>query len=126
MPFATTRQYDIPEENVKGKSLKEGTDSLIGLRHKQSETMPDTYQPYAEDFADTGGAKPGVKPAMQGPNEQSIVASGMTVEEWKFKHPKAVLGPNPEDIGQITTDPPDGSEPQMRPIEDEVPDEPAA
>jgi len=52
----------------------------------------------------------------QGPNEQSIVASGMTVEEWKKKHPRQRLGPNPEEVGQMTTDPPDGSEPQPDPI----------
>ena len=50
--------------------------------------------------------------AKQGPNEQSIVASGMTVEEWKKKHPGRELGPSPEDVGQMVTDPPDGSEPQ--------------
>ena len=42
----------------------------------------------------------------------------MTVEEWKIKHPKAVLGPEPEDIGQITTDPPDDSEPEKRALEE--------
>jgi hypothetical protein len=36
----------------------------------------------------------------------------MTVEEWRRKHPKQVLGPNPEDVGQVTTDPPDGSIPE--------------
>ena len=123
MPFASTRVFDIPEENAKGTPLEQGTDSYIGLRHKQSETMPDTYQPYAEDYADKAKTIPGVKPALQGPNEQSIVASGMTVAEWKFKHPKAVLGPSPEEIGQITTDPPDGSEPKKRPIEEDIPDD---
>lgn len=47
----------------------------------------------------------------QGPNEQSIVASGMTVEQWKKLHPGEELGPDPEDIDQVTTDPPDGSPP---------------
>lgn len=45
----------------------------------------------------------------QGPNKQSIVASGMTVEEWKKKHPNQELGPDPEEIGQETTDEPDES-----------------
>lgn len=47
----------------------------------------------------------------QGPNEQSIVASGMTVEQWKKLHPGEPLGPEPEEIDQVTTDPPDGSPP---------------
>jgi len=55
---------------------------------------------------------PKVPTGLQGPNEQSIVASGMTVEEWQRKHPRQVLGPDPEDVGQVTTDPPDGSEPE--------------
>jgi hypothetical protein len=47
----------------------------------------------------------------QGPNEQSIVASGMTVEQWKRLHPGEELGPAPEDIDQVTTDPPEGGPP---------------
>lgn len=120
--IATQRVYDIPEENAAGKALGDGKDSFIGLTHKQTEHI-DTLQPLAEDYADHGYNKPGVPPALQGPNRQSIVASGMTVEEWKFKHKKAVLGPDPEEIGQITTDPPDDSEPEPRPME-VVPEEP--
>lgn len=45
----------------------------------------------------------------QGPNKQSIEAAGISVEEWQAKHPKQELGPDPEEIGQETTDEPDGS-----------------
>jgi hypothetical protein len=51
-----------------------------------------------------------VAPKDQGPNEQSIVASGMTVEEWEKAHPGQPMGPAPEEVDQVTTDPPDGSE----------------
>lgn len=61
------------------------------------------------------GAEP-VPVVSQGPNEQSIVASGMTVEEWQLKHPGQPLGPNPEDVGQMTTDPVDGSDPEPDPL----------
>jgi hypothetical protein len=56
---------------------------------------------------------PRVAPKDQGPNEQSIVAAGSTVEEWKKTHPHQPLGPAPEEIDQITTDPPDGSDPDV-------------
>jgi len=113
------RPRDLPTENAAGEPLAGTPDSFVGLKHKQADNVGDVYQPYAEDYAEQAGMKPGIKPALQGPNEQSIVASGMTVEEWKVKHPKAVLGPNPEDIGQVTTDPPDGAEPEKRPMEEE-------
>jgi len=113
------------QSNRRIKSAPEGTDlegkkSVLGAEFKHPENVGDVFHPYGDDFANKARSQPGVKPPLQGPNEQSIVASGMTVEEWKAKHPKAVMGPAPEEIGQVTTDPVDGSRPEPRAQEEEI------
>lgn len=113
------------QSNRRIKSAPEGTDlegktSVLGAEFKHPENVGDVFQPYGDTFASDVASRPGVHPALQGPNEQSIVASGMTVEEWKAKHPKAVMGPAPEEIGQVTTDPADGSRPGLRAQEEEI------
>jgi len=113
------------QSNRRIKKAPEGTDlqgktSVLGAEFKHPENVGDVFQPFAENFASEVRNKPGVHPALQGPNEQAIVAAGMTVEEWKAKHPKAVMGPAPEEIGQVTTDPPDGSYPEPRAQEEEI------
>lgn len=120
MPIIPNKRLYTADENAKGDPLTGDTKSFLGTEFSQPENVGDVFKPYGEDYAGKAKSMPGVKPPMQGPNEQSIVASGMTVEEWKIKHPKAVLGPAPEEIGQITTDPPDGSEPAFRAMEEEI------